>query len=56
LNKLLTKAGDRLLGKLLGSVDAGACVPETGKTCYCRFSRIYKYTCTGSCQMTSIFC
>jgi hypothetical protein len=56
VSKLLVRAGDRLLDKLVGRVEAGACVPENGQTCYCRFSRIYKYNCNGACYMTSVFC
>jgi len=42
--RLVNAAGDRLLGLLLGSVEAGACVPEIGQVCCTK-----RYTCTGAC-------
>jgi hypothetical protein len=35
MTKLITRVGDRVLGALLATREAGACVPEMGQWCAC---------------------
>jgi hypothetical protein len=45
--RLFTALGDRLLGMFLGSVEAGACVPEHGDRC----TRVGRVNCYGHCAV-----
>ena len=47
MTRLFTALGDRLLGLFLGTVEAGACVPNVGDPC-CRVSG--HVSCTGPCR------
>jgi hypothetical protein len=53
----LDAVGDRLLGLLLPTYDAGACVPEHGQYCGCsKHCRRKIISCTGSCVETTVSC
>jgi hypothetical protein len=39
------RAGERLLGLFLPSVEAGACIPEHGQCCRCH----HRFDCVGNC-------
>lgn len=53
----LDAAGDRLLGLLLPSYDAGACVPEVGTYCRCSKHCLRMiYGCNGTCVETATRC
>lgn len=50
MKALLTKAGDRMLRKVLPAVSAGACVDVAWKCCS---RRGYRFDCNGICQRYS---
>jgi hypothetical protein len=66
MRQVVNTLGDRLLGRLLRTATAGACVPEAGDLCYCRTWRIqcvnrcrarhyrhrYELNCLGQCVHT----
>ena len=47
MTRLFNALGDRLLGMFLGSVDAGACVPNHGERCCKSYGTV---SCTGPCR------
>lgn len=47
--RVITHASDRVLEAVLGSADAGACVPSNGQFCYCVNNRYYAQNCYGAC-------
>lgn len=53
MKALLTRAGDRMLGKVLPAVTAGACVDVAGKCCS---QRGYRFDCNGICQKLRCGC
>ncbi len=70
MTRVITGLGDRMLGALLRTAEAGACIPENGQSCgtvpcsggYCgadgRWYQKYctaKYNCYGNCLSTGIF-
>lgn len=54
MTKLLAKAGNNLLTRLLPPVEAGACVPERGKCCPGTLG--YYFDCNGICRPTVCAC
>lgn len=58
----LTTFGDRVLDRALGTVEAGACVPEAGQGCACWIAspcswsqrlQWVEYACHGSCNVVN---
>ncbi len=58
----MTTFGDRVLDKALGTVEAGACVPEAGQLCACwiaypcsrlGYLEVVEYACHGSCNVVN---
>lgn len=58
----LNVLGDRALARMVGSVDAGACVIEHGQVCGCfpkldtpcraqLLNTVYEFSCFGSCNV-----
>lgn len=52
--KLIAGAGDKLASRVLGTVEAGACLPRD--YCYCLNRRKYYLNCVGTCVQTSATC
>jgi hypothetical protein len=52
MKRFVQLAGERLVGLVLPSVEAGACVPENGTCC----KTGYKFNCLGSCTVKSTSC
>jgi hypothetical protein len=70
MTRVITGLGDRMLGALLRTTEAGACIPEHGQSCgtvpcsggYCgsdgRWFQKYctaKFNCYGNCLSTGTF-
>lgn len=66
--KTISKWGDRLLSRALGTGTAGACVPESGSSCsyykndgHCSSGVFFQtycsgtYSCTGTCANVSCY-
>ncbi|GAA1378213.1 hypothetical protein [Catellatospora chokoriensis] len=66
MTRAITRVGDAMLAKLLGSEQAGACVPEQGQACtcvasngYCSGGSYFRYyrqgyiSCTGACTTST---
>jgi hypothetical protein len=51
---LMQRASDRLASKVVGSVDAGACLPHV--RCYCQGGHWYYQNCVGQCVWTGYTC
>lgn len=47
---------NRLVDRLLGVVDAGACVPEHGDQCRCYRNKRYDFDCYGNCVLVGTYC
>lgn len=52
MKELMRRASERLVGAVLPSVEAGACVPENGQCC----KRGYAFNCYGSCSVRRSGC
>ena len=56
MSRLITRASERLLEVVLGSAEAGACVPDNGAFCYCLNHREYRVQCLGGCYRSNTPC
>ena len=63
----LRSVGERLLNSVVGTVEAGACVPEIGQPCKCKdhpppacentyTKDLYAYDCDGDCTLDTHPC
>ncbi|WP_157640928.1 hypothetical protein [Longispora albida] len=58
MTRLMTRLGDRLLGRLLPSSTAGACVPSHGDYCgcYCYPIKVGYWVCRKAYQNCGGYC
>ncbi|WP_157548068.1 hypothetical protein [Nonomuraea candida] len=52
MKQLMRQVSERLVGAVLPSVEAGACVPEHGQCC----RRGYAFSCNGICSVRRSGC
>ena len=62
MKQLITDLGDRLLARLVPSIEAGACCSDQGMQCACKtfngsaHKKVWVYDCLCNCVGTTINC